>query len=146
MYFKRQKAGDLTGMSQILISDKARTSSSEASLSNIQRDHSSIAPDYRGLPYIAILVDLGMAKPEFEVQVDSSTDRDTCLRIYARGLDARMYPFLKDKGCLERVLQDLYKRQSAPASRNLAQGLEDQVQFGKSSERRHMNQKPRANK
>ena len=146
MYFKPQKAGDPAGMSQILISDKAITSSAYASLFDIRRDHSSIAPDYRGLPYIAILVDLGMATPDFMARVDSSKDRDTCLRIYACGLDARTYPFLKDKGHLDFTLQALYKRQTAPASRNLQQNLEDQVQFGMSSEPRYMNLKQRANK
>ena len=141
MYFKSPKVGDQAGMSQILISDKAGASSGERELGEIQRDHASIAPNYRGLPYIAILVDLGMVTPNFEVRVDSSESKDTCLRIYARGLDETTYPFLETRTDLIRILGDLYKRQSAPSSRSIQRELEDQVQFGRSSEPRCMDLK-----
>ena len=139
IYFKPQKDGDQAGMSRILISDKAGTSSLESDLNYIQRDHKSIAPSHRGLPYIAILIDLGKATSQFEVRVDSSRNKDPCLRIYAGGFDDTTYPFLKGQDGLIRILKDLYKRQFAPASGNLEQQLENQVQFGKSSEPRHMN-------
>jgi hypothetical protein len=139
IYFKPQNEGDQAGMSQILISDKARTKPSKPGLNRIQRDHESIAPNHRGLPYIAILIDLGIAKSEFEVQVDSSSDKDPCLHIYARGLDNTTYPFLKGRDDVIHILNNLYKRQSAPARRNLERQLENQVQFGKSSKPCHMN-------
>lgn len=75
-----------------LFSDKAEASSGKEELKIIQQDHSSIAPDYCGLPYIIILVDLGLAKSSFEAQVDSSNDM--CLWIYAKGHNAKMYSFL----------------------------------------------------
>ena len=126
-------------MSQILISDKARTRPSGSELNFIQRDHKSIAPGYRGDPYIAILIDLGVPTSQFKAQVDSSMNKDHSLRIYARGFDDTTYPFLKGQDELIRILKDLYRRQSAPAGENLEQQLENQVQFGKSSEPRHMN-------
>ncbi|KAH7884938.1 hypothetical protein F5I97DRAFT_1301108 [Phlebopus sp. FC_14] len=138
MYFKPLQHGDQPTMSQILISDKARIRSQYRTLFNIERTHHSIAPDYHGLPYIAILVDLGVEESAFDVTVDSS--KDTCLRVYASGLDATTYPFLNGQPNLTRILKDLYKRQSPPSGGDL-QDLEDQVQFGRSSEPRHMNVK-----
>ncbi|KAF8547557.1 hypothetical protein OG21DRAFT_905914 [Imleria badia] len=145
MYFKPQNAGERrdTRVSHILISDKARISPQKVDLKDIQRDHPSIAPDYHGLPYIAILVDLGVDKPDFDVSLDSSKDRDTCLRIYASGLDATTYPFLVGRDKVAVTLKDLYKRQSAPSSCGHLQNLEDQVRFGASSEPRSMNLKTR---
>ncbi|KAF8552450.1 hypothetical protein OG21DRAFT_1511473 [Imleria badia] len=144
MYFRPQNPGDRAGVSQILISDKARSSSQKADLKDIRRDHWSIAPDYCGpdVSYIAILVDFGVAKSCTDVSLDSSSkDRDMCMRIYASGLDATTYPFLKGRDKVTDILRDLYKRQSAPSSRGRLQNLEDQVRFGASSEPRYMNLK-----
>ncbi|KAF8545736.1 hypothetical protein OG21DRAFT_1533613 [Imleria badia] len=132
MYFKPQNPGDRGGVSQILISDKA--GGQKAALRDIQRDHWSISPGYHGLPYIAILVDLSMEKPDFDVWVDSSKDRDTCLCIYAHGLNETMYPFLVGGDKLTCILKDLYKQEVAPSERSLLQDLENQAQFGKTSE------------
>lgn len=138
MYFKPQKDGDQVGTSQILISDKARASSGKEELKIIQQDP-SIAPDYWGLPYIVILVDLGLAKSSFKAQVDSS--KDMCLWIYAKGLNAKMYSFLQGRTELECILNDLWKQQHPPASKARELLLKDQVQFGKSSKPHHMNLK-----
>ena len=142
MYFQNRSDG-ASGISQILISDKARISSQKSTLKDIRRDHSSIAPDYRGLPYIAILADLGVdnKKSKLEARLDSSSNSDTCLRIYAPGLDATKYPFFANRDKITEILVDLYKRQSAPSSTGRLQNLQDQVEFGASSEPRHMNLK-----
>ena len=140
MYFKPQNGVDQVGMSQIFISDKAGASSAHHhDLYYIRRNHPSIAPDYSGLPYVAILVDLGMETSKLTVQVDTLDAK--CLRIYASALNETTYPFLKGQDQLIRILNDLYKRQSPPASGNLQQQLENQAQFGKSREKRHMNWK-----
>ena len=117
MYFRNRSDG-ASDVSQILISDKARISSQKSVLKDIRRDHPSIAPCYRGLPYIAILADLGVdkKKSKLEVTLDSSSDSDTCLRIYAPGLDATRYSFLANRDKITEILVDLYKRQSAPSS------------------------------
>ncbi|KAH7884242.1 hypothetical protein F5I97DRAFT_2035573 [Phlebopus sp. FC_14] len=141
MYFKPQKDGDRAGMSQILISDTARIGTRQSALFDIRRDHWSIAPDYRGLPYIAIVADLGVEESAFDVAVDSS--KDMCLRVYASGLDATSYPFLDGYTKVTHILKDLYKRRFPPSGGDL-QDLEDQVQFGRSSEPRHMNMKKRS--
>ena len=142
MYFRNRSDG-ASGVSQILISDKARINSQKSGLKDIRRDHPSIAPGYRGLPYIAILTDLGADNKtsELEVALDSSSDRDTCLRIHAPGLDAARYSFLTKRDKMTEILVDLYKRQSAPSSSSHLQNLQDQVQFGASSEPCHMNLK-----
>ena len=140
IYF--QNDGGRAGVSQILISDKARSGSQKSDLEKIHRDDSSIAPDYRGLPYIAILVDLGVDKSHFEVSLDkASKDKDACLRVYASGLGATTYPFLAGRAKVTTILRNLYKRQSTPSSGGRLQDLQDQVQFGASSEPRHMNLK-----
>ena len=142
MYFQNRSDG-ASGISQILISDKARISSQKSVLKDIRRDHPSIAPDYRGLPYIAILADFGVdnQKSNLEATLDSFSDSDTCLRIYAPGLDATTYSFLANRDKITELLVDLYTRQSATSSTGRLQNLQDQVQFGASSEPRHMNLK-----
>ena len=140
IYFRNH--GGRAGVSQILISDKARSSSQKSDLEKIHRDNSSIAPDYRGLPYIAIFVDLGVAKSQLQVTLDkTSKGKDVCLRVYASGLDATTYPFLAGRDKVTTILRDLYERQSAPSSGGSVQDLQDQVQFGASSELRYMNLK-----
>ena len=142
MYFQNRSDG-ASGVSQILISDKARISSQKSVLKDIHRYHRNIAPGYRGLPYIAILADLGVdnKKSKLAVTLDSSSDGDTCLRIYVPGLNATTYPFLAKRDKITEILVDLYKRQSAPSSSGRLQNLQDQVEFGASSEPRHMNLK-----
>ena len=136
IYF--QNGGDQAGVSQILISDDTRISSQKSGLKEIHRDHSSIAPGYRGLPYIAILVDLGVDESDLQVSLDPpSKDRDACLRVYASGLDATTYPFLAGRDKVATILADLYKRQTG----SCLQDLRDQMRFGASSESRHMNLK-----
>ncbi|KAF8552886.1 hypothetical protein OG21DRAFT_1485809 [Imleria badia] len=112
------------------------------SLKKIKRGHWSIAPGYRGLPYITILVDLGAEKSDFEVSLNSSEDMDMCLCIYACGLDAMTYPFLDGRVDLTRFLKDFYKRQSVPPPSSrlscLLQDLEDQMQCRKRADSRYM--------
>ncbi|KAF8547207.1 hypothetical protein OG21DRAFT_1501671 [Imleria badia] len=108
VYFKHQNPNRRPVLSHILISDKARISSQKSDLDEVKREHRSIAPDYSGLPYIAILVDLAVDKSDFDVWVDSSGS-DMCLRVYASGLDATTYPFLKDPVKLTRILKGLYR-------------------------------------
>ncbi|KAI9570118.1 hypothetical protein HD554DRAFT_2083867 [Boletus coccyginus] len=143
MFFKPSKNSDnKTIMSQILISDKATSRQNRAYTEDIQRDHQHIAPGYQGLPYIAILVDLGVGKSEFSAEMDFTKDGNHCLRIYASQLDATTYPFLHGHENITRILQDLYRRQFPTSTTSLAlQRLEDQVQFGLSNEPRHMNVK-----
>ena len=143
MYFKPSKGGDgKPVMSQILISDNATTRRNRPLLHHIQRGHQNIAPGYRG-PYIVILVDLGVEESELSAEMDFAQDGNQSLRIYASGLDAETYPFLRGRDHLSRILQDFYRRQFPTSDNPLAQlqVLEDQVQFGLSSQPRHMNVK-----
>ena len=130
-------------MSQILISDEASTTRRDRqSVHDIQRDHQNIAPGYRGPPYIAILVDLGAEESELSATMDFAQDGNQSLRIYASGLDAKTYPFLHGRDNLTRILQDIYQLQFPTSDTTLGlQELDDQVQFGLSSQPRHMNVK-----
>ncbi|KAG9313113.1 hypothetical protein JVU11DRAFT_6563 [Chiua virens] len=135
MYFK--PGFNHQGISHILISDKARNCSQRPS--KIKRGHKSIAPDYHGPPYIAVLVDFDMEASSLEATLDPGKDgEDMCFRIYAGGLDENTYPFLKGHANLSETLKDLYTRFSSSGPTYLEK-LEDRMQFGRSREARYMN-------
>ncbi|KAG9318017.1 hypothetical protein JVU11DRAFT_80 [Chiua virens] len=138
MYFK--SGFNHQGISHIFISDKARNRSQRPSLGKIKRGHEGIAPGYHGLPYIAVLLDLGMKSSPLEATLDpGGGGEDMCFRIYARGLDENTYPFLKGHANLSETLKDMYTRLSSPAGPTYLEKLEDRVQFGWSREARYMN-------
>ncbi|KAG9313098.1 hypothetical protein JVU11DRAFT_6543 [Chiua virens] len=138
MYFK--PGFNHQGISHIFISDKARNRSQRPSLGKIKRGHEGIAPGYHGLPYIAVLLDLGVKSSKLEATLDPGKDgEDMCFRIYAGGLDENTYPFLEDHANLSKTLKDLYTRLSSPPGPTYLEKLEDRVQFGRSREARYMN-------
>ena len=137
MYFKSEPREN--AMSHILISDKAHDKPQLNTLNNITRR--SITPShYSGPPYIVIRADLGVKDPcLFVCDNCGEGSKDQCLRIYAAGLGNQTYPFLVPK--IVEHLKDLYSRYNLPPEYKELEGLEDQVQFGLSRERRYLNLK-----
>lgn len=147
IYFKGgpESAPPQSRMSHIFISDKARKSKpSKDELAQITRRHESLsgkrspkADEDKGatsgsgsLPYIAILVDLGQPS-SFSVTFPEREVGDRCLRIYAAGVDAAIYPFLTKYPALMKTLEDLVHLQQLPETETpIREYLDAQVSFG----------------
>ena len=137
LYFKSEPRKN--AMSHILIPDGVRDKSQRNILdSTTQR---KITPShYSGPPYIVILADLGMKKPDLDVCDDcGEASKDRCLRIYAASLETQTHLFLAPK--IAGHLKDLYGRYNLPPGSKELEELEDRVQFGLSRERRYLNLK-----
>jgi len=143
IYF-RDKAESRFGasrMSQILISDKARTSTdSKGALHSITRRDPSICGTDGELPYIAILADLAQS-PSFTVTfpVPERNVADNCLRIHALSVDPATYPFLAKHSALASALSNLVHLQHLPeAEGRLMEYLSAQARFGSTPMVDHM--------
>ncbi|KAH7928223.1 hypothetical protein BV22DRAFT_216556 [Leucogyrophana mollusca] len=131
---------DKDRMSQLFISDNAGKKASKAALDSIQRSHSSIECVTK-LPYIAVLVDLGVEKPDFSVTFPEipSQKNDPCLRIYATRESMVSAPFLTRHPRIARTLRHLVVRQQSPTYHEpFGSYLQDQMEFGSTSLDRHM--------
>ncbi|KAG9308729.1 hypothetical protein JVU11DRAFT_11514 [Chiua virens] len=148
IYFKGEhdKASAELQMSQIFISDKARESTdSKNELAPITRggisgQDSEIPKRERpnGLPYIAIMADLGQP-PSFSVTFPERETDDRCMRIYAAGIDTSTYPFLANHSALLNRLQELVHIAQLPSiERFFGKYLDAQVNFGSTPTRKHM--------
>lgn len=87
-------------VSQIFISDRAGQTSSLAGLASINRDDEYINCT-SDVPYIAILVDWRLERSEFEDMWCPTGDDGPSLRIYAAGVNASTFPFLRDHHLVE---------------------------------------------
>ncbi|KAH7919076.1 hypothetical protein BV22DRAFT_1134113 [Leucogyrophana mollusca] len=142
IFFDDPSSGDRDEdrMSQLFISDKAGKKASKAALNVIQRSHSSIECVTK-LPYIAVLVDLGVEKPDFSVTFPEkpSQGSDPCLRIYATRGSMVSAPFLTRHPEVAGTLRHLVVRQQSPMYRErFGSYLQDQMEFGSTSLDRHM--------
>ena len=129
IYFSNSKQ-----VSQIFISDKATTSGNSSDLPFICRGDPSINCA-TGVAYIAILVDLGTSKSQFDAKWYSCRDNDgPSLRIYAATLNNTTFPSLANYGIIEE-LRDL----ATPSTPNEpAAVLRKQVEFGRTPQHCHM--------
>lgn len=140
IYFNDPSIGssEFDRVSQIFIQDKARKTSDSGSrdLYSIARSHASINCPSK-LPYIAILVDLGLEKSQLEVTFpEKGSSQD--LRIYAAAVDATTFPFLADIPALLSSLQTFVRLQQLPTNRPLGQYLQNQMKYGSTAMESHM--------
>ena len=100
-------------------------------------DNHSVS-DADTLPYTAILTDLGRPS-ELEATYIESSANDRCLRIYAAGLDATIYPFLSNRPDVLTTLEKLSRRQQIPETETpIAEYLAAQLGFGTTGLPRNM--------
>ena len=117
-------------MSQIFISDKAQQSSNKSQLNYITRKKINCISQ---LPYIAILVDLGLSSPAFEANW-FSIDGVESLRIYAAGINSTTFPFLDRHSHIADTLRYITSPPKSPA----LQDLQAKMVFGSSCRKLHM--------
>jgi len=154
IYFKSAVPGPkgVDCVSQILISDKARTSKQHDALIKIQRNDPTIggqledSSESNALPYIAIVADLrlkekGLENVTFPTRASRRTSNDTvCLRIRACGLCTETYRFFEHYPKVLEALDGLLERGTIPpkSTRPLTEYTQNQVEYGKSGEVQHM--------
>ncbi|KAI6042694.1 hypothetical protein EDC04DRAFT_912265 [Pisolithus marmoratus] len=134
---------DLSHVSQIFISDRTERSSSLNDLHNITRSHDSIKC-HSPLPWVAILVDLGLEESAVEVKFTDDPTDGPCLRIYAAAIDVRTFPFLTKSRRLPSTLQKIIAHDQIHG-RQLEKILWEQMQYGNSPTARHMEWEAGAN-
>ncbi|KAI5984772.1 hypothetical protein EDC04DRAFT_2615605 [Pisolithus marmoratus] len=127
---------DLSRVSQIFISDRSQRSSSYDDLDNISRSHDSIKC-HSSLPWVSILVDLGLTESAVEVKFADDPADGPCLRIYAAAIDVKTFPFLTKSHQLLYTLEKIITHDQI-YGRQLEQVLQEQMQYGSSRMRRHM--------
>ena len=125
------KDGSVT-MSQIFISDKAQHTSNQSQLNYITRKKVKCVS---GLPYIAIIVDLGQPSSAFEAKwFSADSEGADSLRIYAAGINSTTFPFLKDHPGIANTLRNII-----PPQKSLAiQDLQAKIRYGSTCMRSHM--------
>ncbi|KAI6135505.1 hypothetical protein EV401DRAFT_2192055 [Pisolithus croceorrhizus] len=150
IYFKEtvRSREDHSRVSQIFISDKARISASKKNLNNITRHHESI-DCHSSLPWVAILVDLGLQKSAVEVDFSvRKSSRPTCqyapdspcLHIYAAAINQDTFPFLSRSERLPLTLRNIIGHEQIPPNDGqLTQFVQEQVRCGSTSMGCHMN-------
>jgi len=125
---------DSKRVSQIFISDKATKTHNASTLPFIRRDDASIDCT-TDVPYIAILVDLGTEKSQFDAKWYSRRSNDgPSLRIHAAAINEHTFPFLEKCGIIEE-LRDLVSPPSTTFKSTTV--LQNQVQFGSTSQDCH---------
>ncbi|KAI6107521.1 hypothetical protein EDD16DRAFT_1898820 [Pisolithus croceorrhizus] len=139
---------DRSRVSQIFISDKARSSANKKDLKNITRHHESI-DCHSSLPWVAVLVDLGLQKSAVEVDFSvRQSNRPTCqyapdsscLHIYAAAINQDTFPFLSQSKRLPLTLRNITDHEQIPPHNgHLVQLVQEQVQYGSTSMGCHMN-------
>ena len=88
-----------------------------------------------GLPYIAIIVDLGLPSSAFEAKWFSAGSEGTdSLRIYAAGMNSTTFPFLKECPGIADILRDIISPPKSPA----IQDLQAKMTYGSTCMRCHM--------
>ena len=128
IYFSNSKQ-----VSQIFISDKATESGNSSDLPSICRGDPSINCA-TGVAYIAILVDLGTSKSQFDATWHQYRDNDgPSLRIYAATLDNTTFPLLANYGVIEE-LRDF----ATPTADESAAVVRKQVEFGRTPQHCYM--------
>ncbi|KAH7884823.1 hypothetical protein F5I97DRAFT_2039899 [Phlebopus sp. FC_14] len=150
IYFDDDSLNNSTDrVSHIYISDKATPSSNRSQLSYITRKGLAIddMKSTLGLPYIAILLDMGMEKPAFSATLEQqcssrlrtrSNAEVPSLRIYAAGMHAQTFPFLEKRNATLAILQDLVRPKLAPMDRPSAISLRNQVLYGRTHDKDYM--------
>jgi len=134
-------------LSQIFISVKLTGHSNCSQLNFIARDEPSIDCSISDRPWIAILIDYGLKKPEVTANVtpgrtsehlkaEGQVD-DKCLRIYAAGMSPDTFEFLKHQEL--QALQELVNfekpiQEGSPVELY----LQDQMEFGSAADANHM--------
>ncbi|KAI6160278.1 hypothetical protein EDD17DRAFT_1510588 [Pisolithus thermaeus] len=148
-YFKDNDPScrDLSRVSQIFISDKARRSPNKKDLSDIIRNHDSINCG-SSRPWVAILVDLGLKESTVEFTFPERwSGRSTtegacdgpCLRIYASAINSNTFPFLSRSEQLPLTLRNIIAYEETPPNgRQLTKTVQEQVEYGSTSMGRHM--------
>ncbi|KAI6042392.1 hypothetical protein EDC04DRAFT_2892069 [Pisolithus marmoratus] len=127
---------DLSRVSQIFISDRSQRSSSYDDLDNISRSHGSIKC-HSSLPWVSILVDLGLTESAVEVKFADDPADGPCLRIYAAAIDDKTFPFLTKSHQLLYTLEKIITHDQIHG-RQLEEILQEQMQYGSSRTTRHM--------
>ncbi|KAH7881912.1 hypothetical protein F5I97DRAFT_1991629 [Phlebopus sp. FC_14] len=138
-------AGKLEGPSHIYISDKAKESSNQSLLSSITPR--ALGINDMALPYIAILLDMGRPKSEFTVTFTEPNPvlrnpggpEAKPLRIYAAGMYADTFPFLKAEKArtVLDTLADLVRPEPLVDKPSSA-SLRNQVLYGSTRDAHHM--------
>ncbi|KAG1729995.1 hypothetical protein EDB19DRAFT_2012466 [Suillus lakei] len=130
IYFNDRGLGsDLNRVSQIFISDKAGKNCNMRELGFITRSNHSIQC-LSGLPYIALLLDFNLAPRlivEFPQEEPTHRETDRCLQIYASGMSAATFPFLREHSEVATQLRGLVSRQKEDPPQTTLQAL---VKFG----------------
>lgn len=152
IYFKEPSATAVSGkqrVSQIFIRNEAlkyahskdhlcEFTRKDPSFVHLPLDDNRRVSDADALPYIAILADLGRPS-ELEVTYSESDVDDRCLRIYAAGIDATIYPFLSNRPDVLATLEKLVRRQQIPETETpTATYLAAQFGFGGTGLPQHM--------
>lgn len=139
LYFPLKQA-----MSQFFISVKLTKKSNQESLTSILRTDTSIDLGEPDRPWIALLVDYGVATSQVTATFTPPNRTETkdrplnyngdCLRIYAAGLTHDTFKFLKDQDSLE-TLQELvtFEEPPEPPDRPIATCLRKHMEFGNTS-------------
>ncbi|KAH7905770.1 hypothetical protein BJ138DRAFT_1130306 [Hygrophoropsis aurantiaca] len=124
-------------MSHLFISDKAGENDSRSDLNYIQRHKILTESDPKSkLPYICVLVDLGVERDDFKATYNKTSD---CLRIYATRGTLLSAPFLKECPEMANALKHLVMRQHSPVYEEpFAKRLQAQVEFGTTALDRNM--------
>ncbi|KAH7882242.1 hypothetical protein F5I97DRAFT_1985411 [Phlebopus sp. FC_14] len=138
-------AGKLEGPSHIYISDKATQESNKSILSSITPR--ALGINDMALPYIAILLDMGRPKSEFTVTFTEPNPvlrnpggpEAKPLRIYAAGMYADTFPFLKAEKArtVLDTLADLVRPEPLVDKPSSA-SLRNQVLYGSTRDPHHM--------
>ena len=119
-------------VSQIFISDKVQQTSNRTQLNYVTRKRINCIS---GLPYIAIIVDLGLPSSAFEAKWFSAGSECTdSLRIYAAGMNSTTFPFLKECPGIADILRDIISPPKSPAIQN----LQAKMTYGSTCMRCHM--------
>ena len=119
-------------VSQIFISDKVQQTGNRTHLNYITRKRINCISE---LPYIAIIVDLGLPSSAFEAKWSSAGSKDAdSLRIYAAGINSTTFPFLESHPSIADILRDIM---SPPKSLTI-QDLQAKMRYGSTCMGRHM--------
>ena len=121
----------LDRMSLLMISDKARQSSSKEAVYTINANNRHIKCA-TGLPSVAILLDMGLEHTEVEARYDRSLQR--CWRIYASGMTRTTFPFLRPYPEVATMLGQIVRRAHEPEMKTPAsRALRAKMELGASS-------------
>ncbi|GBE88894.1 hypothetical protein SCP_1403020 [Sparassis crispa] len=151
IYFHNAGRSLQDSMSLMMISDKAGATASPTDVNAIQAKHVSINC-VTGLPCIAVTLDMGVVKTEVRSTFSAKQsprlnslgyadpdEEDSCLRIYASGMNAKTFPFLEEQVSLETLLQSIVQHATEPAYPHpVGERLQDEMIYGSTSRPRHM--------